>query len=150
MANKSVEHQSIPLRFIQICDQWIHTVPMSYRTLNSDDFHCFALQGWNFKKSKFKIKLSKKFDNLISFVFSKTRLFLAIFAKLSPTYQFSKKKRKSNLPYGGYCVVSLRVWILKYIWGWQDKAIMYCCVFSGNSENFSPSFWENMGGGGSI
>ena len=49
---------------LQICDRWIYTVPLSNRTLYSYDFHFFTLQGWNFEKSKFKIKLSKKIDNL--------------------------------------------------------------------------------------
>ena len=37
---------------------------LCYRTLKSDDFHILTLQGWDFEKSEFKIKLSKKFDNL--------------------------------------------------------------------------------------
>ena len=59
-ANKSVKYQHF---------SWIHAVPLSYRTLNSDVFQFLTLQGWDFEKSKFLIKLSKKFDSTIFYFF---------------------------------------------------------------------------------
>ena len=49
------------------------------------------MQGWDFEKSKFKIKLSNKFDNLIFFVFLKHDYFCLYLRNKVPSYQFSNK-----------------------------------------------------------
>ena len=63
---------------------------MSFRTLKSDDFHFLTIQGWDFVKSKFKIKFNKKFDNFFFLFFLKHDFFL-YFPNMGPLYQFSKK-----------------------------------------------------------
>ena len=60
-------------------------------------FSFLTLQGWDFEKSKFKIKLSKKFDNFF-FAFSKTWFFGRYLPNKGPTYQFLKKNTKIDVP----------------------------------------------------
>ena len=58
-----------------------------------DDFHFLTLQGREFEKSKFNIKLSKKIYNLkFVFVSQKHDYFCLYLSNKGPTYQFSKKK----------------------------------------------------------
>ena len=74
-----------------------------YHTLNSNDFNSLTLQGWVFEKSKFKIKLGKKFDNLFLF-FSKTLFFCLYFPKNGPYLSiFQKKTPKIDPLYPVYC-----------------------------------------------
>ena len=60
--------------------------------LNSDDFNFFTLEGWDFEKSKLKIKLSQKIDNFFFLYFFIYDYFCLHLPKKGPRNQFSKKK----------------------------------------------------------
>ena len=86
---------------LQICDQWDHAVLLSYRTLNSDDFHFFTLLGWVFQKSKFKLKFSTLLKNLNFFcLFYIWFVFAYIFQWKAHHINFPKKAKIDPL----YCI----------------------------------------------
>ena len=72
----------------------IHLVKFHFFSI-SDDFHFLTLQGWNFEKFKFKINLSKKFDNLVFFAFSET-CFFAYICQIKALNNNFPKNRKST------------------------------------------------------
>ena len=101
---------------LQICDQWIHTVLLSYRLLNSDDFNFLTVQGWDFEKSKFKIKWRRKILKFNYFFLLLKHDFVCLYLPYKgPSYQFSKKKKEidPSVLHVMSCICSRKISVFK-------------------------------------